>query len=240
MFKLGRNPSPPRKLARRLMLKDYLPPVLPPIPPAFAWEATDETFDLLGNSEFGDCVGVALANLIRVWCARTEQPYTITTADVLDFYTRVAGFDPNDPSTDNGMDMLSALAEFQKNGIGGVKCGPYVAIDPTNQAHMQAATYLFGGIDLGITVTQGMMDQFDADQPWDGTGDQTVLGGHAVASDIYGPRCLETWGREQPAPGIAPDEAYAILWPGWERDPLIVQLGLDVPKLTAALNAVQG
>ena len=139
------------------------------------------------------------------------------------------------------MDPLTALAELQRNGIGGFTCGPYVSVDPANVAHMQAAIYLLGGVSISINVTQRMMDQFNANQPWDTTSDDSdVLGGHEVCSTIYAPDGMDTWGRVEPAPNVPKDEVYAILWPGWETNPKIVQLGLDVPKLTADLQAVTG
>jgi hypothetical protein len=57
-------------------------------------------------------------------------------------------------------------------GVGGLPLGDF------DQA--MAYVYKYGGACLGCVITQGNMDQANANEPFDVTGDQTILGGHDV------------------------------------------------------------
>src|SRR5689334_13862246 len=104
---------------------------------------------------------------------------TITDADVLAAYERVSGYNPNDPSTDQGAVLQDVYSDWRKTGVGGHKIQVFAQVDVKNHDEVKTAVDQFGAVGLGITVTQGMMDDFQAGQAWRAADGET-LGGHAV------------------------------------------------------------
>ena len=128
---------------------------------------------MLGNDQYGDCVFADIAHRIMVRTAQAGQGaiVTPTQAETLALYTEVTGFDPNDPSTDHGGDLVTAAEYMQKTGmlIGGVRHtedGNGI-IDPANIDHIKWAICLFGCAPAGWKFPQSGMAQFDAGQPFD-------------------------------------------------------------------------
>ena len=67
------------------------------------------------NDEYGDCVFAAFYNYLAVATGYTNDTFPYVNEDVLADYTAVTGFDPNDPSTDNGTNPEAALKYYMKN-----------------------------------------------------------------------------------------------------------------------------
>lgn len=250
--KLGLRPSDPAKLVRTLKLSHYLVGANGGafsefIPPAFDWFAGVPDFMDM-NDRIGDCVVAGMAKMVRSWTANVPGGVTanITDAMILDVYKKGAGYNPADPSTDQGWDMLSGLSYWQRNGIGGHKIKAYAAINPVHRYMMQAGMLLFGGIYTAFSLPNSIWAQMDAGRPWDVEEDDGgPAGGHCVTIQRINQRgnpCCRTWGAEQemtwPFVFKYCFEAYAAMSEEYFRDGRTI-IGLDMDRLTKDLAAVK-
>jgi hypothetical protein len=231
--KLGKND--PKFDRRTLQLPKYLHSTLPET--AAARDLTSELpwdDDVLGNDEYGCCTCAALGHMIRLLQQTTDLPVTVTTEGVLAAYSAITGFRRDDPSTDNGANMLDVLKYARRSGICGVKLQAFMSFDPRDRALMRAAIDLFGGAYLGVALPTTAQSQ----DIWDAVSETVPgsWGGHAVSAVSTSPiiDCINTWGGKQPlTPSFltqCADEAYAILWEG-----LPPPAGLDMATLNADL-----
>jgi hypothetical protein len=247
--KLGAKPAIPTKLCRALKLEHYVATKMTQyVPPWFRWdEGVPDSVDL--NNSLGDCVVAAQAKMIRSWTANAsggKSIATITDDDILDVYKKGAGYDPADPSTDQGWDLLSALSYWQRIGIAGHKIGAYAAVNPQHHHMMRSAMYLFGGVYTAFDLPNSIWAQMDAGKPWDIDPDNRgSAGGHCVTIQAVAtnntPICL-TWGKRQAMTWRFVDkyctEAYAIISADYLTGGKTLA-GLDVEKLKADLVSVQ-
>ena len=242
-MKFGRLPSAPEKLARRLWLRDYL--TLPVIPPAKSYDIT-APWGMLGNDTVGDCTCAAAghADMIAEIFGEKVTP-AVTSDEVLAAYSAITGYSPDDPNSDQGANMLDVLKYWQKTGIAGQKCSAYVAFDPANKAHWEAATYLFGFVYIGVNLPDIVTKALPTIIDWTDTTDAPDQNnGHCIIGCAYADSegvTIVTWGQTVRATWafLAKycDEAYAVLLPAWAQgDPP----GIDMTQLTADLAVVQG
>lgn len=184
-YKAGLRPSPRPPI---LTFKSYLVGgVLPPIPATFDRSGLfpprtpNDPYPLgmLGNNKVGDCTIAGAGHIVMLWNKLTGRPVQITTADALDDYRDCCGWQGTE-ATDNGGDMLSVAAYWQRTGFRDAtimpdgtprrhKIAAYVSIDPNNIAYLIAASYICdGGVGLGVALTEDSERQFDAGEPWSG------------------------------------------------------------------------
>lgn len=250
--KLGLRPSDPVKLVRTLKLAHYLVGASGGafaefIPPSFDWFlGVPDFMDM--NDRIGDCVVAGMAKMVRSWTANVPGGVaaTITDAMILDVYRKGAGYNPADPSTDQGWDMLSGLSYWQRYGIGGHKIGVYAAINPAHPYMMKAATFLFGGTYTAFDLPNSIWAQMDAGKPWDVVEDDGgSAGGHCVTIqkiNAKGNPCCRTWGAEQemtwPFVFKYCFEAYAAISNEYLSGGRTIA-GLDVDRLTKDLTLVK-
>lgn len=241
--KLGCRKAIPEKLAKTLKLSHYLDlsQLTEFIPPEFDWfDGVPDSVDL--NDRLGDCVVAAQAKHERSWTQNTTgTACTVTDAQILDVYEKGAGYNPSDPNTDQGWDLLSALAYWQKTGIAGHKIGAYVAINPKHHMMVRAATYLFGGIYIALALPSTAQDE----TVWSATSAPPYSwGGHCVTNQCFAnnqPVC-RTWGYPQPMTWAFWDkycvEAYAIISPDYLSGGKTIA-GLDSASLAQDLQIVR-
>lgn len=227
-YRLGRLPSPPEKRAPTFKLA-YLPQ-LPTAPPSDDYGRLVTDWPMYRNDVLSCCTSAASGHLEEVWSAEVDgSPHEVTDQDVVRFYERSTGYDPSDPSTDRGGDMLTVLETWRKVGIGGRKILAFAEVDASNQAEVRTALWLFSGLYVGVRLPRSAMEQFQAGKPWEVVyRDGGILGGHcvpAIAYDQYGVTFV-SWGRTvqagwdwwssyvMGAAGDMPAEVYACL-PGW-------------------------
>jgi hypothetical protein len=205
-----------------LSLDKYLTPILPFLRSSVAWERKVTNWSMLGNDQYGDCVEAAAGNTIMTMTSQSGIEYSPTTNQILQDYTNITGFDPNNPSSDNGTVMVDALAYYVKTGIVGRKILGWasVKIDSSLWEFKQAIS-LFGTVLTGFNFPQSAMDQFNAGQPWRIDTASPIVGGHCIAVSEYDATQLvgNTWGALQPMSlGFLPyyaDEAYVIITQDW-------------------------
>jgi hypothetical protein len=248
---------PPKPHLKTLALSKYLTAeALPPPEEKRAWEyaVPDTTWagSMLGNDAVGDCVIAAVLHFIMAARASAGKPIpAFTTQNALDLYSAVTGYDPSDPSTDQGTAWTDMLAYWQTTGVSVPgedepdKILAWAAFDFTDPTKLNQAIDIFGGTLIGTAITQSMEDQFNAGEPWNPPFTGGVLGGHGVPFLGYGSegRTLITWAKRQATDLTFPsnmDEAYVVVTNDFltsaGETPII---GLNLDALTSDLAAIK-
>lgn len=221
---------------------------LPKHPSRFGHEAlVTRPWGMLGNDTVGDCVFAGAAHETMIWNAEGGRDVAFDDASVLSDYSAVTGYDPSDPSTDQGTDVRAALKYRRKVGIvdaAGVRhqIGAFVSLEPGNWDHLLEAIWLFGAVGIGIRFPDYAMDQFQAGHAWSEQPGGTNEGGHYVPLVSYRRRlaCI-TWGKHQEMTHgfytAQCDEAFAILSLEMLREGRTLE-GFDLAALQADLRAV--
>jgi hypothetical protein len=245
--KLGKKPA--QHDPRTLQMANYLR--LPDVPAARDWTSkVSPSWGMMLNDELGDCTCAALGHIIQAWTSN-EGPKELTLPDaaILKAYEAVGHYKPGQPNTDQGAVELDVLKYARKTGVGGVKFDAFVALEPRNHQHIQAAVDLFGGSYIGLALPTSAQKQ----QVWSvppggpsGVGAPGSWGGHAVvveAYDAHGLTCI-TWGAKKRMTwsfwDAYCDEAYAILCEIWAPEKKVSPSGFDMAALEADLKSVIG
>ena len=197
----------------------------------------------------GDCVFAGAAHEHQIFGTEGFAPADFSDESVLRSYGEVTGYDPADPSSDQGTDVRDAMKYRRATGLldaAGNRhtIAAYLSLEPGNLDHVLDAAWIFGAVGIGIEFPQSAMDQFNAGQPWSVVPGARVEGGHYVP--IVAKRgenlvCV-TWGKLQE---ITPrfyskycDEAWVMLCPeildGSGHSPE----GFDLLQLQSDLNAL--
>jgi hypothetical protein len=216
----GRLPAEPAR--PHLRLSRALTADLPAPPPYSDWltPVPAGNWGMLGNSQYGDCTcaGVGHKRIGDVY-VNQGKTLTVTDTDALGLYSAVTGFNPSDPSTDQGAVCQDVLDYWHKHGFLGEKPVAYAKVDLSNVAEVKQAINLFGQIYCGFNFPDTAMDQFNSGQPWDVVKGAKIEGGHCVtigAYDASGLECI-TWGAVQKLTWAFLkkyfDEAWVIIGP---------------------------
>ena len=200
------------------------------------------------NDQLGDCVPAAMAHMIEQWSFyATGVQAGITNQQVLGAYEVLGGYIPGDPTTDNGVVMLSALQWWKNTGFAGHKILAYMSVDWTNLTEVFQAIQLFGnvfyGLALPISAQSGEGWTVGLGGPENGGFNTAVggWGGHCVPVVAASPETLTciTWGqRLKMSHNFFADyaeEAYVVLSPDWFSKLGTSPTGLDLNQLTADL-----
>ena len=245
MYKLGK--LKPKYDKRTLQFAKYVAPALSFAPQTSHWENAPP-LGMLMNDTLGDCTIAAILHNQRIWSKANGVDYTPTDAEALQAYEIVGGYDPSNPSTDNGCACLDVLNYAQKKGVGGRKIGPFVQIDVSNHSHVQHASYWFGGLYIGIDMPACCQDQPNGwSVPKSGlSGDGTPgsWGGHCTSIAGYSQKELDviTWGERIPMTWGFWDayvtECYAILSNDFVVNPNRAPNGFNMTQLIADLKLI--
>ena len=237
LHKLGRIPTPQYKRDAIPRFKAPQHPHLPAPPPAINWTTSSTTWptDAWGNTYAGDCTCAALAAIIaeQTKCHGTET--IINTRDVLDYYYKLTD------GNDTGLDLVTALNAMQTTTLAGHKCGPYAALDVTNDIDVEQAIDLYGCAYLGIALPAA----WDRDtSAWTVRGAYTrTVGGHCVVLMGYDPSTWYTYSWSQIIPmqrnalRMVCDEAYVPLTKAWTDPNDLAPSGFNTQTLTTDLAA---
>jgi hypothetical protein len=243
--KLGKKPA--QHDPRTLQMANYLE--LPAIPAAQDWtQKAAANWGMMLNDQLGDCTCAAVGHITQAWSSNASKEITLPDQAILKAYEAVGGYKPGDPSTDQGAVELDVLRYWRKTGVGGYKIDAFMAIEPKNHTHIQAAVDLFGGSYIGLSLPVSAQKQAVWSVPPGGpagTGAPGSWGGHAVvieAYDVHGLTCI-TWGQTKRMTwsfwDAYCDEAYAILselWAGKKPAPS----GFNLAALKSDLKEVAG
>lgn len=189
MLKLGRIPS--REDPRTLRLARYLDlGQFAASPPARDWSHPLDAppWGLFANDRLGNCTCAAIGHFLQAQSANTGRPLLIGGADVINMYRVVGGYDPARPETDQGAEMLDALRHMRNVGLCGHRFGAFVALDPTQRDHVEAAINSFGGAYCGLDMPAAWRDA----TTWD-IGDRSAR----WEPNSWGPHAVEIVGYDR-------------------------------------------
>lgn len=245
-IRLGRNPK--KHDRRNLMLARYLS-AKPVLPAAIDWTPAVKTglFDsgwpMFKNDAVGCCAEAAPGHMIECWTANAGIEQLVTDDAIIAAYSAITGYNPGDPSTDNGSAELDVLNYWRQTGIGGHRITAFVEISPASLTELRAAVAWFGGVYIGLDLP--MSAQAQTGFVWDTVAnDGGEWGDHAVnivAFDQDGFICI-TWGQKQRISNRFISsycaEAYAIISPDWLNSAGISPSGFDLSALNADLAQI--
>lgn len=186
---------------------------------------------LADNDEIGDCTAVGLANSIRCLSALNGFSTDTPTPSVIQFYEDSTGYNPSNPSSDQGGVEADILAFAGRNGYALPEQTLYPlwgTIDPGNFNSIRLAAASLGSVYLGVNLA--IADQALIGSTWDtdtrlDEGDPTAgsWGGHCLVlwdydgCDDADTVTLLTWGQKQKATWrwlrSRLEEAHGVLWP---------------------------
>ncbi|HET9895465.1 MAG TPA: hypothetical protein VFQ44_11095 [Streptosporangiaceae bacterium] len=217
--KLGKNPArhDPRTFAyakyRNTMEK----------PPAQAHWGHGLPFTMLDNDKYGDCVEAGFAHQLQIWGDRAGTPFVPTDAQTVAAYTAITGFNPDDPSTDKGTDILTACGYWKSTGIADHQITAYAAVNPRDRAEVCEAIAWYGGAYIGLALPISAQGQVGKE--WTVTTGKDAKagswGGHCVPLCGYDANVVwcVTWGALQPMTWefltTYCDEAFVMLAQEW-------------------------
>lgn len=244
MRKLGRRAV--KTDSRTLRLGDYLTAALPAPPPSVSWAKSIANWGMFLNDSLGDCTIAGIGHAIQVWTLNARNTEAnISDNAILVAYEAWDGYNPADPSTDQGGVELDVLKNWRKSNLAGYALDAFASIDVANLTEVQQAIDLFGGIYIGLELPLTAQDQTVWYVIRNGGFDATPgsWGGHCVyvtGYDAGGFQCI-TWGQNMKFTTnfwkCYVDEAYCLLSRDWIGT-LSAPSGLNLQQLTRDLALI--
>ncbi len=200
---LGKRPR--RHDARTLKLARYLTSALPPAPSSVDYTRGVTDWGMMLNDQLGDCIiADGPGHATQVWTLNaTGTMVTPPDSLILDTYEKWCGYNPADPTTDQGGVELNVLNDWRQQGFAGQTLDAYAAIDAgvrdtgngsgdanshsLSPKSIAQAIWLFGGAYIGVELPITAQDQDIWDVPANpGPNDEPgSWGGHAVYLVAY-------------------------------------------------------
>jgi len=261
--KYGRlSPDPGRP---RLTLEKYLDPRTPlsaaGLPPV-SWTADVDRssqvqqIPMYLNNELGDCTIAGLAHLfgaVSVYGGRAEALFA--DAEIERTYSRVGGYVPGNPATDQGCACADVLEDARVNGMTDVNgnvhkvAGHAQLGNPADEELVAQCLDVFGSLYVGFNVQQSIEAEFSAGQVWTYTPGEPYVGGHCVVlqrrypcGSMHGVLEYWTWGARQRADfgwqANTVEEAHVAITDDWIRANGTTVEGLDLVQLLADMAYV--
>lgn len=222
-MKLGKRAVDLSKPALRL--RDYrtsAPVALPPHPATFGHGDMIKDWLMLMNDSLGICVPAAICHMIMLLTSAAGKMARFDNASIVALYSAVTGYDPNEPSTDQGTNMVDMMEYWRKTGVtdaDGIvhKIGAWLALDRQYNAEQYNETlYLFDGVPTGIQCPDSAQTQFQNGVPWSVVRGARVEGGHGILGSARDALLkVATWGQDQEVEEAFMskyyDEAYVVI-----------------------------
>jgi hypothetical protein len=192
-----------------------------------------------------DCTIAGAAHAVQVWSANLGTEISIPDSAIEIAYEHWDGYNPADPSTDQGGVELDVLKLWRQQGFAGHKLLAFADPQVANLEEVRQAINLFGGVYTGLMlpITAQTQDVWDVGDINDPNTEPGSWGGHCVFVPKYDPNdftCI-TWGALKKMTvafwNEYCDEAHALLgadWLGAKGSPL----GFNQAQLMADLKEV--
>jgi hypothetical protein len=138
------------------------------------------------NDTIGDCAIAGSIEEVRLANALRGVTVNFTDQTAIQNYSDITGYNPDDPSSDQGTDV-HALYQYRKT-TGLVDADgkrhtvvAYAGLTQGDWDELLVALSLFDMVGIGIQVPDYAQNQFSAGQPWDvEPGQPNIEGGHYI------------------------------------------------------------
>jgi hypothetical protein len=254
--KLGKRP--PIIDPRTLRFANYRTPQsgpLPQPPEEISYVVKVPAWPMLLNDQLGDCVIAAMGHMVQQWTYFSSygaNMRTMTDAEALALYECIGGYSPDDPNSDQGADMLTALNYWRNKGIpvdGQIhKIAGFVSVNAANLAEVREAIWLFGNLFTGVQLPLSVQAENDWTVPDGGIygpeGAPGGWGGHCIPTMAESPETLTciTWAeRLKMSHNFLldyADECYAVLSADWFNSHGLALCGFDIAALKRDIAAL--
>ena len=201
MFKLGRKRPTMRA---KLKIGNYLIHDELPEPPIVAhWTRNAPAlYNVLANDTLGCCTSSGAGHILdalRVNAGNGGR--MVTEADAIAFYSKSTGYNPADPSTDQGGDEIAVLNTWRDKGYfpdGSGKITAYTTVNGANVREVKAAIWLFENVYFGVELPDAWTQNEPSENGfiWDVAGDANPASGHCFCGLGYNTVgvIIDTWG----------------------------------------------
>lgn len=203
--KLGRRRDPDWK--PRLKLADYLDFSTLPTAPAvisYTGDASTTKFleNVLANDTLGDCTCAGALHIMGEWLGDNNVPIPYTAETAIALYEAACGYNPKDPSTDQGGSEPAVLAFLRDKGLppnGSHKIAGSVFVNAASMSVSRAGLWLMGGLYLGLGLPDEWINPFPSKNGyvWDVTPTgSNPENGHCIVALGYNALGLviDSWG----------------------------------------------
>jgi hypothetical protein len=163
---------------------------LPPAPDSFDYtvDSAAAQADILGNDTLGDCTAAGAAHIIEAVTSMAGAPVVLSRDQTVNFYSLTTGYNPSDPSTDQGGDEVTVCTYWQDptkgfDGKGTHAIGGWAALtdeELADWAFVKSMAWLFPmyfGLELATPWTQIQGGGYT----WDVGSPPNPSDGHCVA-----------------------------------------------------------
>jgi hypothetical protein len=239
-FKLGLKAV--KRDSRTLKLKSYLHAGALAAPPdKVDWSKGISDFGMMLNDSLSDCTIAAVGHSVQIWSANQGEEVTEPDGTVKQYYEKWDGYNPSDPSTDQGGIELDVLTSWRKEGFDGHQLLAFAEVDTQNLTEVEQAINLFGVLYIGFQVPSYLDETPGA--VWDVQKHGRIEGGHAVVIVGYDARYFYvlSWGKiYKMTPAFFEkyvSEAYALLGGDWVKNN-VDPAGIDLTTLQSDLAAI--
>jgi len=190
-----------------LKLSKYIHPDLANPPAAVSRPHPGFQWGMLANDSLGDCVIAMMLHSIEDFHLDAGTPVpAFTDADAISVYSAITGYNPDDPSTDQGTNERTAMLYWEKHGLHTSDGLPHqivatVAVDPSDLNECRIAIDEFVDLQIGIALpltAQGQTEWTVVGNGRTGNSAPGSWGGHGIPYREYDAdtfKCV-TWGQE--------------------------------------------
>lgn len=231
-FRGGRLPPHPESTHPRVKLALAFDTATLPGPPASVdWYSQIPEWPMLANERVGDCVEAEQGHHEQVLTSYgSGRPAMFTDADAIAAYSAITGYDPSDPSTDQGTVIQDAMGYWRKVGFAGHRIAAFAEVNVKDEVELKTALALFGPLSAGMNFPAVAMTQFNDGKPWDVVrNDGGNEGGHCVCIVGYDDQwvyCI-TWGAVQRMTWAFFRKYFEELWAAISTEWINEKTGLD-------------
>lgn len=233
---------------RHLMAARQLLAALPEAPDARDWtQALTLPCGVMGNDALGDCTAAGVGHIIQAWTANNGAEKTPSDAQVIAFYSATTGYNPADPSTDQGGVEADVLLGAKTIGLGGFKIDGFAQAQAQNLPELRQVVNTFGGAYIGLALPktiESQTDVWEVDLAQGENAERGSLGGHCVVVEGYdrGGFWILTWGVKKYVTNnfllAYNDETWALLANGLWAPKGMTPAGDTIPAYDGFLGAV--
>lgn len=235
---LGRLPMHPEDTHPRVHLEYHWEPSKIDVPDVIDYHSKVRNWPMYLNDQLGDCTCAGIGHQIQAFTAYAGNEIDVPESSVLSLYEAVSGYNPSDPSTDQGAVEQDVLQYMVDTGIAGHKYSAFAQVDHTSMGNVLTALHLFGSLYLGIACPQSAQQQFQSGQKWTYVPGSPIEGGHAITlqgKDKDGTLQIITWGAVQAMDqefwNNYVDEAWVVITQDWLEANQETPTGLDLQGL---------